>query len=234
MTYNQIRNRIRKTCEAHKQVRTFKFGKYSDFEDGEVKYTAVFVQDTPGAIAPGTHQAVFGFRLFFLDQTHLSEHAELNEQDVLSDCFSIALDIVAQLADPHFNDWRVSGTNNSQIVVDYGSDFTGGCFVDLSITTLYLQNRCATPSTLITIDDDEMQKLVYDETYIATGSEGNSFRVPEIVLGKKILFVTRESSVMYKVSNNPASNEYTWDGEMITYGTTLQADERTLILYRIY
>jgi hypothetical protein len=236
MTYNQVRNRVRKICEGHRQVRTVRFGKVGDLEDSDARYAAVVVQDTAGAISPSSNQSSYGFRMFFLDQTHLSEETDLNEQDVLSDCFSIAMDIIAQMAYPGFTDWKVSGVNTAQPVVNYGSDFTGGCYVDLSIATMYTRNVCAVPSdyaidTTTTLD---MDRRAYDAVYTATGDEGKSFTVPIEVKGKKILFLTRESNVMFKTAANPDSTEYVFDGTTVTYGTSLQPGERTLFLFRQY
>jgi hypothetical protein len=74
-------------------------------------------------------------------------------------------------------------------------------------------------------------KYLYDEQYVATGTEGRTITIPAIQ-GKKIVFMTRGSAIIYKVSNNPASSEYTWDYTDINLGADTIAGEKFLILYR--
>ncbi len=236
MTYNQVLKRIETIVRAHKQVRHFGRGLLTDFlSDKTISYAAVFLEDGGASINPGSNTASFSFRMRFADLVHVSGDTKENELDVLSDMFSVAMDIIAQLSYPGYNDWRVSLTNNMQSLVEQDGDMYAGWYVDMQIAIMYSQNVCQVPTTItdyIPIDTDLM-KLVYDYPFTATGTEGSSIVIAGIA-GKKILFVTREYSPLYPVSNLPNTTEYTWDGTTIGLNEDLptQAGERFLILYR--
>ncbi len=239
MTYNQVLKRIQTIALDHKQVRTYKDGLVTDFlTDKTIPYPAVFLQDNGASIDPGQNSASFRFRLFFLDLVHVSEDTKENELDVLSDMFSVAMDIIAQMSYPGYDDWRVSLTNNMQSLVENDGDMNAGWYVDMQISIMYTQNVCQVPSTLvfdIPVNPDDM-KFVFDYKYVADGSEGSTITAPADFAGKKILLLTREFSPLYKVSNLPQSTEFTWDDVSIGLSTDLptQPGERFLILYRTY
>jgi hypothetical protein len=79
-------------------------------------------------------------------------------------------------------------------------------------------------------------KLVYDVRYTATGSEGSTITVPEVV-GKKILLLTRQNLVLDRINQNsgsPSESEFTWNDSVITLGIDVEAGDTFLILYRTY
>lgn len=76
-------------------------------------------------------------------------------------------------------------------------------------------------------------KPVYDIKYIADGTEGSTLTLAELA-GKKILEITREQAIMYKVASNPDSAEFTWNDLNIVFGASINPGERILILYRMY
>ncbi len=237
MTYNSVLKRIETIALDHKQVRTYKRGLVTDFlTDRTIPYPAIFLQDGGASIDPGNNSASFSFRMFFLDLVHVSENTKENELDVLSDMFSVAMDIIAQMNYPAFNDWMISLTNNMQSLVENDGDMNAGWYVDIRISIIYPQNVCQVPSTLIypiPIIPDDM-KLVFDYKYVADGSEGSTIIAPADFAGKKILLITREYSPLYKVSNLPQSTEFTWDDTNIGLGLPTLPGERFLILYRTY
>lgn len=235
MTYNNVIKRIESLALAHKQVRTFKRGLVTEFlTDKSIPYAAVFLQDSGAAINPDQHFAMFGFRLFFLDLVHVSADAKTNELDVLSDMFSVAMDLVSQMKFPAYNDWIISGANNMQSIVENDGDMNAGWYIDLQVRIQYDQNVCEIPTD--TPLNDEDMKLVYDVKYVADGTEGTTIPcslVPEIC-GKKILLITREYTPLYRVSNLPNNTEFAWDDSVITLGISTLPGERFLILYRTY
>lgn len=237
LTLNQVRNRIERIALAHSQVRSFKKGLISDqLTEHTARYPAVYLSGPgQGSISISSRAAVINYQLFIMDLVHVSEDTKLNEEDVLSDMFSIAQDLVAQMNSAVYTDWRVSPDNNLQIVVEDESDMRAGVVLDFSISTMYTQDLCAVPSDLIDITpvDNTDMKLVYDIEYIATGAEGTALSIPT-VLGKKILLITRENNPLHKVSNLPDSAEFAWDDTIITLGAATNAGERFLILYRTY
>lgn len=249
LTYNQVLKRIESLALGHKQIRTFKRGLVSEFlSDKSVLYAAVFLQDNGAAINPDQHSASFSFRMFFLDLVHVSQDTKTNELDVLSDMFSVAMDIVSQMKYPDYYDWIISGANSLQMIVEGDGDLNAGWYLDFSIRIMYPQNVCEVPSTIIDYlpEEKEEMRLVYDLQYVADGSEGNLLiacplvptphTVPHVpdLCGKKILLITREYSPLHRVSNLPLSSEFTWDDSAILLGLPTLPGERFLILYRIY
>lgn len=235
MTLNQILKRIETLVVGHKQVRSFRKGLVSDFfADKTAKYPAVCLQDSGGNISLSGHAATLNYRLFVADLVHVSADAKSNEDDVLSDTLSILMDLLAQMNNGNYDDWKVSSDNSFDFFVENENDMQAGVVIDITISFMYTQNICQVPTDIedYTPIDTEM-KHVYDIKYVATGSEGATLSIPEIV-GKKVLFVTRESAPIYKVSNAPSSSEYTWNDTVINLGAVTNPGDRFLILYRNY
>jgi hypothetical protein len=235
MTLNQVIARIKSLALGHKQVRNFYQGLVTDFlTDKTTRYPSVFLQDISGSISLSGHATTLTYRMFLLDLVHVSEDSKQNEQDVQSDMVSIAMDLLAQMNNNQFTDWRISPDNNLQLLVEQDNDLIAGCYVDFSVRIMYSQNLCQIPTDITGYSptDTEM-KYIYDTSYVATGTEGNVLTIPELV-GKKIILITRGNSIIYKVSSSPLSAEFTWDDTVITLGTSTNPNERFLILYRNY
>jgi hypothetical protein len=236
MTLNNVVKRIEQLSLGHRQIRTFRKGLLSDlFADKTAKYPAVCLQDFTGRISLSGHDTTLNYKLFFLDLVHVSEDSKDNEQDVQSDMVSIAQDLLAQMNNGNYNDWIISRDNNLELFVEHENDMVAGCAIEMSIRIMYEQNICQIPTDITdyTPTDNDM-KFVYDIKYIATGAEGTTLSIPEIV-GMKVLFITRESSPLYKVSNSPTGSEYIWNDIVITLGAAVaNPGERFLILYRNY
>ena len=236
MTLNQTINRIKQIVLAHKQVRTFAKGLVSDFlNEHTTKYPAVFLQDNGGSISTGRHITTLNYKLFFADLVHVSQDTNDNEQDVQSDMVSIAMDVISQMNAGGYSDWKISTDNNLQLFVENDNDLHAGCVIDVSVSFMFSQNICIIPSDLeILIPIEiEMDTKVYDFKYTATGNE-NVTLAPAVLLGKKIIFVTRESAPIYKVNSNPDPAEFTWDNTTVVLGTATNPGERFLFLYRNY
>lgn len=240
LSLNMILKRIRTVTEAHKQIRRFQIsGSVTDFFADKIsKYPACCLQYNAGSIGGG--EKIINFRMWLLDLVHVSEETKLNEDDVLSDTYEIISDLVAELAQPAFNDWAFSLTNNLQSVFEGDNDLNAGWYIDFSIRVPFAQNICAVPSDLFVIPGSGTDApgigtdmKVYDKEYFTTGAEGTTLTISDIA-GKKILFITREGYTIYKVSNAPDTEEYIWDDTNIILGRTVNADERFLILYRNY
>jgi phage gp37-like protein len=151
MTYNQIIRRIRTIATEHLQVKTFARGLITDFlNDKATNYPAVFLQSNGGKISTSGHQSTVNFRMFIIDMVHVSEDAKENELDVHSDMISIAMDIIAQMNNGVYNDWKISTDNGFQLLVEEKEDMYAGIYIDFSISFLYSQNVCAVPTTKTT------------------------------------------------------------------------------------
>lgn len=236
MTLNQVVTRIKNLSLGHKQVRTFRKGLVGDlFDDKTAKYPAVCLQDVGGNISLGGHVSTLNYRMFISDLANVSADTKTNEQDVQSDMVSIAMDLLAQMNNGNYDDWKISADNNLGLFAENENDMQAGCVIDFTVSFMYSQNICQVPTEITdyTPTDNDM-KFVYDIKYVATGSEGTTLSIPEIV-GKKVLFITRESSPLYKVSNSPNGSEYIWNDTIITLGAAVaNPGERFLILYRNY
>jgi len=234
MTLRQVIKRIEEISLAHKQIRSFFYNVnlVEWLNEKEAKYPAVFLQDNGGIISTVGNATTIDFKLFVMDLVNVSEDTKINELDVVSDMLSVVQDLIAQFN--HFgNDWYFSTDNAIQPVVEGDNDMHAGIVLDFSIRLSYTQNVCAIPTTFADYEPpqtgDDMN--VYDLEYIADGTEGVSLTIPALS-GKKIIFISRESGVLYKVSNSPDTAEYTWDGTTITLGLATIAGARFLILYR--
>lgn len=216
-------------------MRTFKQGLVTDFfTDKKTKYPAVCLQDNSGTISLSGHATTLSYRMFLLDMVHVSEESKQNEQDVQSDMVSIAQDLLAQMNYPGYDDWAISSDNQLQLLVEQDNDLIAGCYFDFSIRIMYAQNVCQVPTEITDYSPiDDSMKYIYDVKYTATGAEGTTLTIPELA-GKKILFITRGSAIVYKTSSAPASNEFTWDDTTIGLGASVTPSEPFLILYRNY
>lgn len=235
MTLNQVIQRIRTIALAHKQVRNFYQGLVSDFlVEKTTLYPSVFLQDNGGKIGLSAHATTLSYRMFLLDLVHVSEESKQNEQEVQSDMLSVGEDLIAQMNNGNYNDWAVSIDNPVQFVVENDNDMVAGVIIDFSVRKMFGQNVCQVPTDLtdyITIDND--MKTAYDIAYVATGAEGSTLSIPEIV-GKRILLIAREGNILYRVSNLPDTVQYVWNDAQIALGLPTIAGQRFLILYRNY
>lgn len=236
MTLNSVIRRIRTIAEDHKQIRSFFYNVniVEWLNEKKIDYPAVFLQSATGTISPDQHATTIAFKMFFVDLVNVSEATKGNETDVESDMLSVAQDIVAQLNHPG-NGWYPNGDYQFEIHTEGDNDMYAGVVLDFSLRIVFTQNICQVPTTFADYDetptDEDMN--VYDLEYVATGAEGTALTIAALA-GKKIIFISRENGVLYKVSNNPDTAEYTWDGTTITFGLAVPVGARFLILYRNY
>jgi hypothetical protein len=235
MTLLQVLKRIESLATGHKQVRTFRKGLLGDlFADQTAKYPAVCLQDLGGVISLEGHATTINYRLFVADLVHVSQDTKTNEEDVISDMASIIMDLLAQMNNGSYDDWRISADNTLSFFVESENDLHAGCSVDFSVRIMYEQNICQVPTDITEyIPTDNEMKYLYDEKYVATGSEGTTLSIPAVV-GKKVVFVTRENEVLYPVSNLPDAAEYVWNNTQFQLGAATNPGDRFLILYRNY
>lgn len=235
MTLNQILTRLRTIAEAHQQVRSYRQGLVGDlFADHTAKYIAVCLQYVNGNLNTLQHFFSVNFRMFVVDLVNVSSGTKDNEDEVLSDTLSVLLDLVAQFNRPEYSDWKMSASNSAQVIIEGENDLHSGWYIDFSISAKFSQNTCAVPTTLEDlVTDTNVNTLVYDDTYTATGSETRTIVIPGLI-DKKLLFLSRENTPLYKVTNLPDSLEFTFDdttGTIVT-GTDIGADERFHYLFR--
>lgn len=236
MTLNQIVKRVQTICLAHKQVRSFDKGvDITEFlNDKTTKYAATYMLMSTGGISTSGHALTVNCRIYFLDLVNVSEDTRTNTLDVQSDMISVAMDILAQMNNPNYEDWAISGDNQINLQEGEFSDIVAGCYVDISIRFMYPQDVCQIPTTLIDYTTTDTDMKVYDLIYDADGTEGSTLTIAGLA-GKKILLVTRENNILYRASNLPGSTEYTFNGTDAGLGTPVNVvGERFLFLYRNY
>ena len=241
MTLNTVIKRIQSVCEAHKQIRTFKKDvSVSNFlDDKTVNYVAALLSYNTANISTAGRTTTIPFSMLVVDLVNVSSDAKENEQDVLSDTLSICEDLIAQLANPQYQDWKINTDFPVEFFTDGDGDMYAGCKIDFSISFMYKSNRCVVPTTLQIDTDNNEDVKVYDTVYIADGAEGTSFTIkpttasPDTtdITGKKILNVVREGVPIYPASNNP---QFTWNNTHMGVSFAPVAGERFLILFRNY
>jgi hypothetical protein len=105
----------------------------------------VFLQDNGGVIST-KGQSTLSYRFYFVDVVDTSENTKQNEQDVQSDMFSVAEDIITEMGAGNYTDWVISTENNVQFVVEESDEQYAGVIVDISIRKMFKQNRCEVPT----------------------------------------------------------------------------------------
>jgi len=235
MTLNSIIKRIRTLALAHKQIRRFKTGLVGDFfADHTAKYPACMLQYNAGNISITEGRTTVNFRMFLVDLVHVASDTKENEDDVLSDMLSVLMDLVAEMRNDAWQDWRLSADNTITGIVEGDNDLYAGWYIDFTVSTMFKQNLCEVPTNPIDfIPTDTEMKLLYDLAYVTTGAEGFTITIPGIV-GKMVALVVRENNPLHKVSSAPATTEYVWNNNTIVLGAAVTPNERFLILYRNY
>jgi hypothetical protein len=248
MTLNSVIKRIRELCLAHRQIRTFKVGRVTDFEnDKTTKYPAVFVHDNGGVISTEGHAAMLNYRIFFLDLVNASEDTKENEPDVQSDMVSAAMDIIAQMNFGIFSDWRLSSENNLQLISEDGNDLRAGCYVDCSLRFKFTQNVCEAPSTMVLQAGPlgsqpswvalELDSGTYTPTLYNTANVSSSqalrcqwLRVGDVVhvSGKVFIDPAFANSPVQLGISLPIASTFTSDGDLA--GTAVFYDPESFIL----
>lgn len=147
ISLNGIVKRIKGLAHHHRMVKDFYRGFYSDYATaGTAKYPAVVLEDNQGgSLSLSTNEVPINFTLYFVDAVHVSQDAGGNETEVQSDQLEIAKDLFVMMDDPSFDDWKVSGNNQVDLLYQSGDDMVAGVKVDFTITSAYIKNRCAIP-----------------------------------------------------------------------------------------
>lgn len=235
MTFNQVIRRIKTLALDHKQIRNFQQGLVQDFlTDKTTLYPSCFLQSSGGTLSTSGKALTLGFRMFLCDLVNVSEDTKTNELDVQSDMLLVMMDLIAQVNFPAWTDWLLSTDNQVQLFVEDNGDMYAGVYIDFQLRTMFTQNVCQVPSVFDDYDPiDTTMKDMFDYTYVATGTEGTTITI-DVLKGKKILLITRDSAILYLVSNLPDTTQFTFDGTDIEVSTNLIAGNKFLILYRNY
>lgn len=234
-TYNQVVNRLKLLAESHQQINTTeRLGSFQDWLTGEDKTYPCCVITNNGSFTIDNinHVTAYPFRIYFLDLVDLSTRARENVQDVWSDMLSIAQDYVAMLLNPTYQyDWTINDTVIGALSDESTEDYVAGAYIDIGIGIDFLANSCVVPQDEIVFPNTNSDMNVYDYTYVADGTEETTIHI-DILVGKKLLLVTREYSPIYNVGDD--TTRYAWDNNSLTLTLPTLPGERFHFLYRNY
>lgn len=147
MTLNQIIKRIQTLSLSHKQVRSFYYGKPTDFIiDKKPEYTAVFLQEGGINISPLSKTTTYTFKLYVLDLMDLDQRTWENVQEVQSDSVSILEDLLALINQDSYSDWALGTNNATDALSEKFDDIVAGAVSNIEIRTPYLRDVCAVPT----------------------------------------------------------------------------------------
>jgi hypothetical protein len=244
MTLNQVLERIRINCLAHKQINRFFFGKeWELLNDKKSEYACVLCEDQGGSIDRSRNARILNFRLYFLDLVNVSEDTEGNEQEVLSDMLSVAEDIIALLNRYEYEDWMIQETSSLQLITEVYDDMNAGVYIDVSISVDYLTDRCQVPAEDITIETDSNDMRTYEAYRKCTGSEGTSLSLATDftdldgntvdLRNKRVMFFMRSNTALKKItSGTPTVEEYKLTSTNAEVLNAVFPDETFFLLYR--
>lgn len=139
---NQILNIIKQISQNHSQVNGYFFGEESDISASEQElYPLVWSNLLPSSISESTLNV--NISLLVLD---IQKADQSNEQDTLSDTFSICQDIWAMLNSPSYYDrFQLEESVQLDIIREGLPDLVNGWRMNLTFMLPQTQNRCQVP-----------------------------------------------------------------------------------------
>lgn len=181
-TYNQIVSALSSIAAAHLQLK--QFGNGDEWElvlnaqtYQQFQYPILWAVDVPAQVDEKV--VTTKFRLIVAD---VVKRGEGNENEVKSDCFQIALDVMAQLYDIKQTQnyvWEIQRSTQLIPFTEKYDDYLTGWAFEISLNQLYNWSSCAVPSGVPTGISPEYV-TIYDTdgvTVLATIAPGNSYTV---------------------------------------------------------
>jgi hypothetical protein len=211
MTLNQVIQRLSEIVGAHKQLRSFAYVRsapeyiFKSMSDKKITYPICVVEHSTGQIQSTQHLSTHQLRLYVLDLVNRANETDTNEQDVLSDAFSIAEDLIALIRDPAYADtWFTVGDGSVTMIADYTQDYVGGVAFDLPLSTMFFGDRCAVPASELPAETVDIITTARDYVLIQfeNTTDTNTFSLPSLV-GKSILTLIRGDTPQVSVVGTP-------------------------------
>lgn len=139
---NQILNIIKTISQNHSQVNGYVFGEESDISASEQeKYPLVWSNLLTSSISEST--LTLNVNLLVMD---IQKADQSNEQDTLSDTFSICQDIWAMLNSPaYYDNYVLQESVQLEIIREGLPDMVNGWRMSLAFDMPSTQNRCQVP-----------------------------------------------------------------------------------------
>lgn len=107
----------------------------------------MLVEHNSSTISASGKVTTHNFRIYIMSLVNMSNGAEENETEVISDMMSIAEDLMALVRDPSYDDWQPGDIAPMQIVSGQLQDYTAGVIMEMPISTYFTVDRCQAPIT---------------------------------------------------------------------------------------
>ena len=143
-TLNQLIQKLNDFATSHQQVNSFGFGDLWEIEASGAKDAVVmWANVTNGNIDIAGKQATIDFRICIMD---LVKKDESNENEVLSDCYLIAMDLVAYLNNnPNWDNYTIaSNVPMTPFTERFDNDWSGW-IVDITLQNRFVSDYCQIP-----------------------------------------------------------------------------------------
>lgn len=149
MTLNQVYNKVKEVATNHRQVRTVKEGLPDEWLHDDVKdvtYPAVFFTGLNSATQPGARS--YTFNVVIVDRT---QEEDQNEMEQLSDCQSIADDLISQL---NFGNqpWELDKNVLTEYIRYALEDICSGVSFSITLLIPFAFDACDLPSDYVLPD----------------------------------------------------------------------------------
>lgn len=146
VTLNQIYDKFQFIADSHGQIKDFMIAQAAEVSaDRATTYPLLMVLELPYSIVQGARQ--HRFRFMVMDRLY-SDNPGSNRREVLSDCHSIALDVMAKLRQER--DLWAMDRSNMQLESFEGRflDDVAGWSFDVGLNVAYDWNACQVPGNL--------------------------------------------------------------------------------------
>lgn len=237
MTLNNVLDRLELLALSHKQINYYYFGHPADWVGKSVSYPACFVDITNSRIDRSVNQTINVFEIWFCDLVNVSDSANANEKEVWSDLTQVAEDYVSMLNFTGYqDDWTLDQTNYPmEYYREELTDWVGAVKITVEIGVDFLTDRCQVPAEDVTFETDTDMKIIKNEVYTGTGSEGTSVIIGDIAV-KEILWVMKGDKLLVKKQSETGleANDYFYNPQSggFVFGTDVEYLQVIQILYR--
>lgn len=143
MTLNQVYNKVKEVATNHRQVRTVKEGLPDEWLHDDVKdvvYPAVFFTGLSSATQQGAR--TYTFNVVIVDRT---QEEDQNEMEQLSDCQSIADDLISQMAFGN-QPWELDKNVSTEYIRYALEDICSGVSFTITLLIPFAFDACDLPS----------------------------------------------------------------------------------------
>ena len=144
LTLNQLIQKLNDFATAHQQIHSFGFGDLWEIEASGAKNGAVmWANVVNGSVDISGKQATIDFRICFMD---LVKKDESNENEVLSDMYLVALDMIAYLNNnPNWDNFTIANNSTMTPFTERFDSEWSGWIVDITLQNRFVSDYCQIP-----------------------------------------------------------------------------------------